>query len=202
MFEDLVNIYDDFTKNERTQSLSRFAVENDLGFIKREPFGEQVTLLRNFRIFKGKGVKRFIGVIKIPTTESFDAEIRFYDYLVTKDLETRSTSVIEVCIPACDYGSFRIKPKNGISRLFSPTFSKSNRAKFNKRFTIDSSFDISPRTIDLMLTHPKLTVEGFQDTMLFYHRNESIELGDIFEYIEFAEDFISNTDSADSEDFV
>jgi hypothetical protein len=202
LLEDLVNLYDDFTKNERTQSLSRFAIENNFEFTKREPFGEQVTTLRNFKIFNRKGVKRFIGIVKIPCREGIDAGIRFYDYLVTKDLETKSTSVIEVYIPNYDCGQFTIKPKKAISRLFSPTFSKSNRAQFNRRFKIHSNFDLSLRSMNLMLSHPKLTVEGFQDTLLFYQKNKSINIVDILDYVDFAEEFISTMDSVQSEDFV
>lgn len=202
MFEDLVNLYDDFTKNERTQSLSRFAIENNFEFSKREPFGEQVTILRNFKIFKRKGVKRFIGILKIPSREGLDASIRFYDYLVTKDLETKSTSIIEVYLPNYNCGQFIIRPKNAISRLLSPTFSKSISAQFKKRFTADANFDLSPKSMDLLLSLPKLTIEGFEDNVLFYRKNKSINLVDILEDVEFAEDFLASMDSVESDDFV
>jgi len=202
LFEDLVNIYDDFTKNERTQSLARFADENGFEFNKREPFGEQATLLRNFKIFKKKGVKRFIGIVKIPSREGLDAAFRFYDYLVTKDLETTTTSIIEIFIPDSTFGRFRIKAKNGLSRMLSQTFSKSIEAKFKKRFSVESNIDIPLRIKELMLDRSKLTVEGFEDTMLFYHHNKPIELTEIFDYVEFAEDFVSMLESTDYEDFV
>lgn len=202
MFEDLVNIYDDFTKNERTQSLARFASENEFLFSKREPFGEQMTVLRNFEIFKGKGVKRFIGIVKIPSREGIEAEIRFYDSLKTKDLETKSTSILELSVPNFIGESFRIKPKNAAAKIFSPSISKSPSARFKKRFKVEGNVEISSTIKILMLENPQLTVEGFRDTFLFYRRNKTIELNQILQFTDLAEEFVSHLESSYEDDFV
>ncbi len=200
MFEDLLNFYDDFTKNERTQSLSRLAEEQNFEFRKREPFGEQATILKAFDIFQKKGAKRFLGIIDIPTSELIEGNIRFYDYVVTKDLETKTSSIVEIYSPQTFPGEFSIRPRTSLSKLLK---SSSNlNAAFRKGFKVDSNFDLPTLTKEILLDFPKIRIEAKNEVFLFYRKNKQIPITDIFKIVGFAEDFIESFDNRDGEDFV
>ncbi|GLR16211.1 hypothetical protein [Portibacter lacus] len=202
MFDELVNIYDDFTKNERTQSLSRLAFENDLTFVKRESFGNQSIDLRGFKIFKKKGVKRFLGIINIPLREDLEGAIRFYDYLVTKDLETKTTSIIEIYFPEINTDPFIISPKSGLSKLIKFQRKNSLESQFSKVFKKDLDIHLSEHQMETMLANPKYTMEGDGSVFLYYRKNKQIDILELFDLIGTAEDFVLNFDGGNFDDFV
>lgn len=202
MFDDLVNLYDDFTKNERTQSLSRLAYENDFPFVKREPFGEQTTILRDFKIFQKKGVKRLLGIIHIPMREGMEGEIRFYDFLVTKDLETKTTSVVEIYVPDLNGAQCLIKPRTAIAKTFNLSSSTNTFKYFNKLFKTIPTYEFSEEIMLLLLDFPKVHVECQQDLCIFYRKNKQIKISEIFKIVTLAENFVSLLQNDANEDFV
>ncbi|WP_235295761.1 hypothetical protein [Portibacter marinus] len=190
MFEDLISIYDNFTKNERTQSLSRLAYENQLQFIKREPFGEQQTRLKEFKLFDKKGVKRLLGIIDFKSQERSDLHIRFYDFIITKDLETKVTSVVEIHHSTVNAGYFMIKPLKGLSKLFRRSRRGDLNSIFDKNFKTIPPISLSTQAMETLLENPKITVECREDLFIFYMRNQQIKISEVLNIIDFAEELV------------
>ncbi len=210
MLDDLVNIFDDFTKNQRTQNLAQLGLENDLTFAKREAFGIQITFLKGFKIFSTKGKKRFIGILSL-YLDKIGANLRFYDYLNTKDLETKTTSVIEICCEEMDTEYFRISPKNSLRKLAKYFKISRNRNTVNDDFlnqykiTLKNSlhpFKIQESVQLLLLKNPGLTIEAEGNYFLFYYKRKEIKIQDILYTFDVAEDFIKLLYLDYSEDFV
>ena len=208
MFDNLVNIYDDFTKNERTQSLERLASEYGFEFQKRESFGEQTTYIKGFKIFDTKGTKRFLGVLS-QNLRSEKGRIRFYDYLKTKDLETKTTSIVEIFVDDLFVDPFIIKPKKSFGRLKN-LFSRGKEndlEEFYKKFKVLSSADnpelmFSNSSLNSLLKRPGMRVEGEGNYLLFYFRNKEIKLIEALDIMDFAEAFIETIDASTEDGFV
>jgi len=145
MFDTLVKLYDDFSSNERTQSLSQLAKENQFDFTKRVSFGKQPTELKGFSIFKKKGTKRFIGVLQ-QAMEGANGKIRFYDFLNTKDLETKTNSVVEIYCKDIYVDHFKIEPKSTFAKM--KGFFVSGNQAFDDLPEFYSQFQISSSTAD------------------------------------------------------
>ncbi len=196
MFENLVNIYDDFTKNERTQSLQRIAIEYGFEFEKRASFGTQSLDIRDFKIFKPKGTKRFLGILS-QELRSKRGEIRFYDYLKTADLETTTTSIIEIRSDDHFFDPIRIAPKKkvpSIGRLFKKKKSDP-LASFREVFKVISDYPedinkLGEEALLNLLRYPKMTVEIVGNYFLFYFKNKEMKLTATLDYMDFAEEFL------------
>lgn len=211
MLDNLVKIYDEFTKGDRVQNLSQLAQEEHLSFEKRQPFGQQTTDIKGFKIFSGKGSKRLIGILSRPPKTIIDARIRFYDYLVTKDLETKSHSVIELFVKDMDTDYFIIEPKGAIGKMknifYSAPLLFPELKEFHKSFRVnyehpDDVYLLKRSALDLMTQYPEMTCEAEGNYFLFYRRKKVMEVQEIIPCMEFAEEFISLLCYDDSEDFV
>ena len=196
MFDGLVNLYDDFTKNERVQSLERLAFEYDFYFSKSEPYGEQTSDIKAFKLFDKKGTKRFLGILG-QDLKNKKGEIRFYDYLKTRDLETKTTSVIEIRSDDLDFEAFMIKPIKGLGKMrniFKRSKHKDLSVFYNNFKIIPSdsqkAINLSEDALLLFSEFPGLTFEADRNYFLFYLKNKEIKLSEIIGNMDFAEEFM------------
>lgn len=207
MFDNLINIYDDFTKNERTQSLDKLAREYAFEFIKRETFGEQTTFIKAFDIFDKKGTKRFLGIIS-QKLENLQGVIRFYDYLKTKDLETKTTSIIEIHSPEFNLQAFTIRPRKGLGKARNIFKRKTTSlSEFHRNFKIIPNYsgqviNLADEAMYLLLELKGITVEVDEDYFLFYYKNKEIKLSEILPTMDIAEEFIEVFDIRKEDGFV
>jgi hypothetical protein len=210
MLDNLVKIFDDFTKGDRIQDLGQLAQEEKLSLTKRQSFGEQTTEIKGFKIFSGKGSKRLIGILSLPC-KKFIGKIKFYDYLVTKDLETKTTSIIEIYAEEIDTDYFIIEPKGAIGKMKNMFVSSPivfpELKEFHKSFEIEydnSQYDylFKRSALELMNDYPRITCEGMGNYFLFYRRKKIIEVHDILPLVQFAEEFVRLMCYDDTEDYV
>ncbi len=210
VIDNLVKAYDEMFKSDRMQELGQVANEYQLNFNKRVSFAEQDLSLKGFKLFQVKGAKRLIGVLSQNTVD-FPGHIRFYDFVYTKDLETFSSSVIEInCTEAfTDY--FIIQPKGAFSKM--KDFFVSNQKPFPHLKDFHTNFQISTKSSDAMIVlrepalellnqYPNITVEAQGNHFLFYTRKKAMPVHKIIETMNFAEDFIDMLYLDDEQDFV
>jgi len=198
MFNTLVKLYDDYASNERIQSLAQLAKEHHFDFTKRVTFGKQPTDLKPFSVFKTKGTKRFIGILEQPM-EGANGTIRFYDFLNTKDLETKSQSVIEIHCEDIYVDHFKIEPKSNFAKM--KGFFVSQKQEFDdlpnfyKQFQISASnkdfnSPFNRNALNLLENFSGIRLEADGHYFLFHYRKTEMELGEIMPTIDFAEEFV------------
>lgn len=198
MLDELVSVFDSWSKGGRAQDLEQLAMEYDLRYSKREKLGKQVSQIKGFDLIKKKGKSRLLGIIEGDLIEG-EGILRAYDFLRTQDLETMTTTVIEIYSESVDVDYFKIQPKgffSGAMKLFKryPKPYPSEKA-FHKQFLITSNSPhlasfLSPGLMNLMLEGPKLTLEARGSYFIFYKKNKSIPVLDIMPMVAFAEDCI------------
>lgn len=210
MFDKIVTIFDDFTKGERMQDLAQLSRENDIPFEKKVSFGIQGTSIKGFKLFSGKGTKRLIGLLT-PKTKDFEGEVRFYDYLVTKDLETKTHSVIEVTMPGFSTDYFMIEPKGTISKMKSIFVThplifpelKDFHAKFELHSEeADDTSILKKSALSLITEYPGLTCEAIDSHLIFYYKKKTIEVHRVLPMIHFAIEIVRLLCYDNSDDFV
>jgi hypothetical protein len=210
MFDKLVKIYDDFAKGERQLDLEQLSKEYQFSFKKRESFGIQPTDIKGFQVFAKKGSKRFLGILSRPT-ESFKGYLRFYDYLVTKDLETTTHSVVEIYNEQLFTDYFTIEPKGAFRKVKGFFMSEEKifpRLKdFHSKFVIsskdpDATTILKPSVCKLMLAHPRITVEAEGNYYFFILRKKEMKVSDVVSTVDFAEEFVRLLQFDVSDDFV
>ncbi len=210
MIDKIVTIFDDFTKGERMQDLAQLAKENNIPFKKKVSFGIQSTAIKGFKLFTGKGTKRLIGLLT-PSVGNFEGKIRFYDYLVTKDLETKTHSVIEVSMPGLYTDYFMIEPKGAISKMKSIFVThplifpelKDFHAKFEVHSEeADDTSILKKSILSLMTEYPGLTCEAMDNQLIFYYKKKTIEVQRVLPMIHFAIEFVRLLCYDNSDDFV
>ena len=198
MLDNLVKVFDDFSKGGRVQDLAQLAKEYSFSFEKRQSFGVQPTEIKGFKAFAKKGTKRLIGISSTNPLK-FKGKVRFYDYLKTKDLETSTTSIIEIFCEDIFTDYLMIQPKGVIKkmkglfssdRIYFPKFKS-----FHSQFVITSEVDeedsiLRESALSLMLDFPKVTCEAEGNHFLFYVRKKDIKIQDIIPTMEFAEEFV------------
>jgi hypothetical protein len=198
MFESLVQVYDEFTKNGRIQDLKQLAKEQRFSFSKRVSFGSQITELKGFKVFAKKGTKRLVGLIS-QATEGFKGEIRFYDFLRTYELETYTTSVIEIRCDELFAEYLTIQPKGALEKMKGIFVSEEKEFPhlqlFHQNFQIssrspDASLLLKESVVDLMSQFPGLTFEAEGNYFLFYFRKKEMKIQQIIPNINFAEEFV------------
>jgi len=199
MLDQLVSVYDAWSKGGRALDLEQLAMENEFKFSKREPLGEQMSRIKGFELTKKKGSSRLLGILE---GEMIDGEgvLRAYDFMRTQDLETYTTTVIEICSDIVSVDYFKIVPRgfmSGAKKLFKkyPKPFPNNKA-FHKQFFVESKSihlesTLNPAIMDLMMEEPKLTVEGYGSFFIFYKRHKTLPVLDIMPKVAFAEEFIS-----------
>lgn len=210
MIDKLVHVFDHLTKANRLEELALLAEDFKLEFQKRVPISAQRTEIRGFDVFSKKGTKRFLGILSEPS-DRFSGQIRFYDYLKTKDLETKTTSVIEVfCDDICtDY--VKIEPKSTFSKM--KGFFVSGQKQFSGLDDFYQQFEISARqengtfwlkknALSSLTEFPGLTMESEANHFLFYYRKKEIPVQKIIPLMEFAEEFVRLTCFDQTDDFV
>lgn len=210
MLDNLVKVYDEFSKGGRVQDLEQLAREYKLSFTKRESFGKQTTEIKGFNIFSKKGAKRFIGILSLKS-EKFKGQIRFYDYLKTKDLETSTTSIIEIFCEDIYTDYFKISPKGAIGKMKGIFVSDQGYfpelIEFHSKFVISTEVEeedliIRESALNLILDFPKITCEADGNYFLFYFRKKEAKIQDIISTIDFAEEFVRLLCFDESGDFV
>lgn len=210
MLDNLIKIFDDFTKGGRIQDLTQLAHEEQLSLENRQTFGQQATEIKGFKIFSGKGSKRFIGILSRPP-KGFDGGIRFYDYLVTKDLETHSHSIIELFVEDFDTDYFIIEPKGTIGKMknifVSTPLIFPELKTFHKLYNIDFEYPdaihlLKRSALRLIAQYPGITCEALGNYFVFYRRKKILQVQEIVPTMQFAEEFIGLMCYDDSEDYV
>lgn len=199
MIDSLIKFFDDISKAGRLEELSLFANQYGFNFTKRVTFHKQTSRIKGFKLFAKKGTKRFIGILaQIP--EKFKGSIRFYDYLKTKDLETKSTSVIEIACEEIFLDYIIIEPKGAFTKM--KDFFVSDQKLFPDLIDFHSNFQISSKTPDassmlkksalaLMTAFPGVTCEIEGNHFIFYTPKKEILAQDIIRMINFTEDFVA-----------
>jgi len=198
MIDKLINIYDDFKKSGRVQDLRQLAHEFKFDFQKRVVFGRQPTEIKGFKVFDSKGAKRFLGILSQPL-ENLDGIIRFYDYLKTKDLETKTQSIIEVRVNDIYTNYLKIEPKGTFSKMKGIFMSEkrefSNAVDFYKLYQIssasaDAEIILQHSALSLLAQNPGITIEAEGNYFLFYYKKKEMDIRHIIRAIDFAEDFM------------
>lgn len=198
MIDNLVKVYDDFFKSERMKELSQVAGEYQLRFERRASFADQHLQIKGFKLFQGKGAKRLIGILSEETTD-FPGHLRFYDYAYTKDLETFTTSVIEITSDELFSDYVMIQPKGAFTKM--KNFFVADQKLFPRLTNFHANFQISTKTSDAMLLlresalelltqFPNITIEAEGNHFLFYQRKKIIPVHKIHTMMNFAEDFV------------
>jgi len=210
MIDKLVNVFDQFMQGDRIQELSLLASDYKLSFYKRSPISAEVIEIRGFEVFGKKGTKRFVGIIGEPSNP-FKGQIRFYDYLRTKDLETKTTSVIEVYCEDIYTDYIKIEPKGTFAKM-KGFFTTENQQfpdikSFYQAFQISSKEEggarwLNKSALQSMEDYPGMTIEASGNHFLFYYRNKQMPVQNIISMMEFAEEFVRLTCFDRSQDFV
>lgn len=198
MVDQLVKVYDDIFKSSRSQDLSILANENGFTYSKRQSFSSQTSAIKGFKVFSKKGAKRFLGIMEEPAA-GFDGHTRFYDFLRTRDLETYTTSVIEIHSKELFADHLIIEPKGALEK-FKGFFASETRdfpelKEFYSSFQIsslnpDASHILNPAALQLMSQMPKLTCEAEGNYFMFYIRKKEMKIKHILRYIDLAEEFV------------
>jgi hypothetical protein len=210
MIDNLVKIYDEVFKSQRVQELEQLAAEKQFSFIKRAAFSTQLTELKSFKVFSSKGAKRFLGVI-FQELEELNGMIRCYDYLNTKDLETKSQSIVEIYSEDLVADYLMIEPKSTFSKM--KGFFVASESPFPHLETFNHNFQISSKipeadlllkesALKLMSFYPGLTFEAMGNHFLFYYRKREMKIPEILPLITFAEEFINLLRFDDMDDYV
>lgn len=199
MIESLVRLYDDNTRTARFADLRQLATEYNMEYEKRLSVGHLPTPLKSMRAIDSNGVRRLLGVISDPTRE-FRGRLRCYDYLRTKDLETKAQTIIEITRDDIRLPYFRIYPKSILSKardLFvvqHPFFP--DLEDFHTRYQVETE-DIPPENIlvpaalELLSTRTGLTVEGRDQFVIFYRDGKEMEVPEIASILDFAEGVVA-----------
>lgn len=210
MVENLINIYDQFSKNGRLQDLAQLAKEQGNKYRKREPFGNQFTELKGFKLFSAKGSKRLLGIIEKRLPES-NANLRFYDFTKTKDLDTKSVSVVEVKMEEYFFDQFTISPNSGLNLVKSFFSSKTKihpqLKTFHKHFKIDCSdanalLILNKSTLGLLENFHGINIEAKGKYIIFYYPQKELALEKVLGMMNLAEDFLATLLFDNSEDYV
>jgi hypothetical protein len=210
VIDNLIKVYDDLFKSERIKELAQVANEYQLPFEKRASFSDQILQIKGFKLFQVKGAKRFLGIISQATTD-FPGHIRFYDFAYTKDLETYTTSVIEITSEELFSDYFLIQPKGTLTKF--KDFFVADHKLFPRLDDFHANFEISTKTSDAMLLvresalslltkYPHITVEAEGNHFLFYTRKKMMPVHKIINTINFAEDFVDLLYFDEEDDFV
>lgn len=210
MLDKLVKLYDDFAKGERQLDLEQLSKEYQFSFIKRESFGIQTTYIKGFSDFNKKGSKRLIGILS-RSTEAFKGIIRYYDFLITRDLETTTHSVVEVYNDQLYTDYFKIEPKGAFRKMKGLFMSERKifpRLKeFHSKFIIsskdpDATTILKQSALELLLDWPGLSVEAEGNYFLFILRKKEMKVSQIVSAVDLAEDFVRLLQFDVSDDFV
>ncbi|MFT5168226.1 MAG: hypothetical protein ACI8P3_003467 [Saprospiraceae bacterium] len=210
MIDSLVKVYDDIFKKERAQDLAQLAREEQFSFIRRVSFSTQLTELKGFKVFSSKGAKRFLGVL-FQQLITVKGRVRFYDYLNTKDLETRSQSIVEIYTEDLFANYLMIEPKSTFSKM--KGFFVAAEAQFPQLEVFNHNFQISSKipeanlllresALKLMSDYPGLTFEALGNHFLFYYRKKELKTPEIIPLINFAEEFLRLLCFDDRDDYV
>jgi len=210
MIDQLVKVFDTLTKAGRLEELSLLADDYKLDFKKRSLISAERMEIRGFKAFSRKGAKRFLGILS-QASDQFNGQIRFYDFANTKDLETKTTSVIEVNCEDIYVDYVKIEPKGAFSKMkgifVSENLQFPELTTFNQQFQISSttengSFWLNKIALGTMSKFPGITMEAEGNNFLFYFRRKEMPVQDIIKTIDMAEEFVRLTCFDQSEDFV
>ncbi len=210
MVDSLVKIYDEFFKSQRSQELEQLAREQQFSFTKRETFSQQLTEIKGFKIFNSKGTRRFLGIIAQDLTD-VKGQIRFYDSLRTKDLETKSQSILEIYCENIFADYLIIEPKSTFTKMkgfFVGTEEPfPNLHTFNQNFQISSkipeaSLLLKASALNLMIDFPGITFEALGNHFLFYYRKKELKPHEIVPLMDFGETFLNLLCFDNSDDYV
>lgn len=210
MIDKLVNLYDDFTKRNRIEDLEQLGREYGFEYEKRASYGHRPTELKTFNAFSGKGNKRLLGVLTA-ATDAFKGTSKFYDYLNTKDLETKTQSIVEIYCDDFFADPIIIQPKSGLSKLKGWLVSEARQfpelKEFYQLFKVstehqEDSLWLSEKALSLLIDFPGLTLEAQGNHFIFYYRKKELELTKIMPLVEMAEEFVRLTCHDRSADYV
>jgi len=210
MFDQLVSVYDSWSKGGRALDLEQLAMEHEFQFSKREPLGTQLSQIKGFDLIKKKGTSRLLGILE---GEMIDGEglLRAYDFMRTQDLETYTTTVIEICSDVVDVDYFKITPRgflSGAKKLFKKYAKPFPRIKaFHKQFFVETKSPqiestITPDVMNLLLEEPDLTVEGCGAFFIFYKKNKTLPVLEIMPKVAFAEEVVNLICKGESSGYV
>ncbi len=203
MEEYIDDFIDKFRSDDRILELSSFAERYRLFFVKRERFGNQDYRLNGFNIFKGKKGKRIRGIISDPEP-TLNCEGRIYDYHYYGDGGVKKTTLIEIKSRELNLPYFILKPKKGLYRMkdmFAPSRPLISHQYFNENFVIETNDErwvqdnLDEEIIDLVLSRPKITIEGDRNYLLVYYKNKKIKIDQLIKEYEFALDIYNAMDS-------
>lgn len=210
MFDQLVSVYDAWSKGGRAQDLEQLAMEYEFKFSKREPLGQQVSQIKGFELIKKKGTSRLLGIIEGDLIEG-EGILRAYDFLRTQDLETMTTTVIEIYSESVRVDYFKISPKgffSGAMKMFKRYPKPFPKEKaFHKQFIIQSKSRhletiLTPELMDLMLDEPDLTMEGYGSYFIFYKKNKTLPVLEIMPNVAYAEECVGLLARGESSGYV
>lgn len=209
MLDDLVKVFDDFTKKSRIQELETLSRERGIPFMKKMSYEKRPTKLKGFKPFIKKGTKRMIGIMEVAPTK-FIGEIKFYDYLRTKDLETTTQSIIEVICNELDSPYCIVRPKSAFKKMKNIFVTEENDlpyvSEFHRRYYVsedtEGAFILKPSVMELMAEYKGLTMEAKGDYLLLYFKNKEIKVHQVLEYIKLAEELVALICYDDSADYV
>lgn len=210
MFDTLVKLYDEYTNKERVQNLAQLAREHQFRFTNRVEFGRQPTLLKEFDAFRKKGTKRFIGVME-QAMEGAKGTLRFYDFLNTKDLETKTQSIVEIHCEDIFVDHFKIEPKSNFAKMkgffISDNLDFPDLTTFNSQFQISSSNEdgttpLTRKALQLMEEFPGIRLEAEGHYFLFYYSKKEMSLSEIIPTVDFGEEFVKLLSFDREDDYV
>jgi hypothetical protein len=209
MLDELVKVFDDFTKKGRIQELETLSREHGIPFKRKMGYEKRPTKLKGFKPFVKKGTKRMIGVMEVTPTQ-FEGEIKFYDYLRTKDLETKSQSTIEVYCKELDSPYCMVSPKSAFKKMKNIFVTEDMELpfvyEFHRKYFISEDtedvFILRPSVMELMADHKGLTLEAKGDYLLLYYKNKEIKVHQVLEHLKLAEELVALICYDDSEDYV
>ena len=150
-----------------------------------------------------------IGMMDFQPTQ-FKGSIKFYDYLRTYELETRTQSIVEVYCESLDLGYCRIIPKSALKKMKSifitdrPDIADASEFFHTFHITDDSEDDsfLKWSVMDMLLDYKGLTVEIDGNYLLLYYKHKEIKVNEILNHVALAEELVSLICYDDSEDFV
>jgi hypothetical protein len=173
-----------FWKNDRVIEMQQLASEHHWEFVQRERFSEQPTAIKGFRVFDGKRGKRLTGLMHINTGLHHTA--RIYDYVYYSDGGKKKTTIIEIVSPELHLPRFQIKPKSGLSSVFSWGRKKSSAVEqFTSAYQLETP---EPEAVDIYIPDSvlglvgktqKLSLEGDGRILLYYYYRKQIPVLEI-----------------------
>lgn len=198
MVDKLLDVMDNLTRKSRIDELRQLSLDYELGFQKRLDFARERTDIKGFKLFSAKGAKRLLGVIsEIPKT--FEGSLRFYDYLNTKDLETKTTSVVEVFCAEMNNPYVKIEPKGAFSKMKGFFVSEQRNfdhiGDFYQKFQISTKYEgddfwLKSAALKYMLSFPNITMEAEGGDFIFYRKKKKLKVPEIIPLLDFAEEFV------------